>query len=167
MLGTPGANYLAGELRCGALRVVAVNNKEGARRILEVEAPAVVLLEEASLAADIKERRGIAPQLDAMLTSLAAHAPVVVIGTAESRKKLTTLIAVGAADYVAGHRSCVPVALGLIQRRLRQEQNAMESALEAFERMAGRFRRSAAARIKQSADGHPGKRGTAACGNSP
>jgi signal transduction histidine kinase len=81
-----------------------------------------------------EERWGTAPRLDAMVTSLAVHAPVVAIGTAEGRKELTTLIAAAAADYVARDRSCLPVALGLIQRRLRLAQNAMESTLEPFEK---------------------------------
>ncbi len=109
------------------LRVAAVSNLEGARRILEEEAPAVILLEEASVAAKT-EARGIVPQLDAMVTSLAAYAPVVVIGTAERRTELSTLIAAGAADYVARDTGCLPVVLGLIQRRLRHAQNLIEGA---------------------------------------
>jgi signal transduction histidine kinase len=56
--------------------VAAVSNMETARRILKEDAPAVILLEEASVAEEIRERRGIAPRLDAMVTSLAVHAPV-------------------------------------------------------------------------------------------
>jgi hypothetical protein len=84
---------------------------------------AVILLEEASVAAEMRERRGIAPRLEAMVTSLAVYAPVVV-GTEESRKELSTLIAAGAADYVARDRSRLPVALGLIQRRLRRAERS-------------------------------------------
>jgi signal transduction histidine kinase len=121
------------------LRVAAVSNMEGARRILEEDAPAVILLEEASVAARIEERRGVAPRLDAMVTSLAVHAPVVVIGTAERRKELTTLIASGAADYVARDRGCLPVALGLIQRRLRQAQNVVDGAAQPLEEQRENF----------------------------
>jgi signal transduction histidine kinase len=99
---------------------------------------AVILLEEASVAAEMRERRGIAPRLEAMVTSLAVHAPVVV-GTEESRKELSTLIAAGAADYVARDRSCLPVALGLIQRRLRRAQNAVGGTLEPFEKWQENF----------------------------
>jgi signal transduction histidine kinase len=110
------------------LRVAAVSNVEAARRILEEDAPAVILLEEASVVAKTGQRRGAAPALDALVTSLAIYAPVVVIGAAERRKELTTLIAAGAADYVARNNDCLPVALGLIQRRLRQAQNLMDGA---------------------------------------
>jgi len=108
------------------LRVAAVSNIDGARRILEEDAPAVILLEEASVAAKSEQRRGAVPPLDALVTSLAVYAPVVVIGAAERRKELTTLIAAGAADYVARDNGCLPVALGLIQRRLRQAQNLID-----------------------------------------
>jgi len=107
------------------LRVAAVNNMEGARRILEEDAPVVILLEESTVAAKA-EQRGERPPLGALVTSLAVYAPVVVIGAAERRKELTTLIASGAADYVARDSGCLPVALGLIQRRLRQAQNLID-----------------------------------------
>jgi signal transduction histidine kinase len=115
------------------LRVAAVSNLEGARRILEEDAPAVILLEEASVAAKTEAVRGIVPRLDAMVTSLAVYAPVVVIGTAERRAELSTLIATGAADYVARDTGCLPVALGLIQRRLRHARNLIDGAAGHFE----------------------------------
>jgi signal transduction histidine kinase len=108
------------------LRLASVSNMEGARRILEEDAPAVILLEESTIAAKAEQRRGEAPPLGALVTSLASYAPVVVIGAAERRKELTTLIASGAADYVARDNGCLPVALGLIQRRLRKAQNLID-----------------------------------------
>jgi len=108
------------------LRVAAVSNMEGARRILEEDAPAVILLEESTVAAKSEQRHGTAPPLNALVTSLAVYAPVVVIGAAERRKELTTLIASGAADYVARDSGCLPVALGLIQRRLRKGQSLID-----------------------------------------
>jgi len=108
------------------LRLASVSNMEGARRILEEDAPAVILLEESTVAAKSEQRHGTAPPLNALVTSLAVYAPVVVIGAAERRKELTMLIASGAADYVARDNGCLPVALGLIQRRLRQAQNLID-----------------------------------------
>jgi signal transduction histidine kinase len=108
------------------LRVTTVGNMEGARRILEEDAPAVILLEESTVVAKTDQRCGAALPLDALVTSLAVYAPVVVIGAAGRRKELTTLIAAGAADYVARDNGCLPVALGLIQRRLRQAQNLID-----------------------------------------
>lgn len=109
------------------LRVSAVNNLDGARRILEEVAPAVILLEEASVAARTAKRPGAGSALNAVVTSLAVFAPVVVIGAAERRAELATLIAAGTTDYVARDTNCLPVAAGLIQRRLRQAQNLLDS----------------------------------------
>jgi signal transduction histidine kinase len=108
------------------LRVATVSNMEGARRIRGEDAPAVILLEESTVVAKTDQRCGAELRLDALVTSLAVYAPVVVIGAAGRRKELTTLIAAGAADYVARDNGCLPVALGLIQRRLRQAQNLID-----------------------------------------
>jgi signal transduction histidine kinase len=108
------------------LRVAAVSNIEGARRILEEVAPAVILLEEASVAANTAEQRGATPGLNAVVTSLAVFAPVVVIGAADRRAELAALISAGATDYVAQDTNYLPVAAGLIQRRLRQAENLLD-----------------------------------------
>jgi signal transduction histidine kinase len=122
------------EARIAGMRVAAVSNVEGARRILEEDSPAVILLEEASIAAEGEDgRRGIVPRLDAVVTSLAIYAPVVVIGTAPHREELSALVAAGAADYVARDGGCLPVALGLIQRRLLQAQKMADCTPDQFE----------------------------------
>ena len=99
------------------LRVAAVSSVEAARRILEEDAPAVIVLEEASLAGEAEGQHAAPPRLDAVVASLAVYAPVVVIGTEDRRLELSALIAAGAADYVAQDGECLPVALGLVQRR--------------------------------------------------
>jgi signal transduction histidine kinase len=120
------------ETRIAGLRVSAVSNVLAARRILEDDAPAVILLEEASIATESEGPRGLVPRLDAVVTSLAVYAPVVVIGTAEQRSELSALIAAGAADYVARDGGCLPAAMGMIQRRLRQAQRLADSTPEHF-----------------------------------
>jgi signal transduction histidine kinase len=127
------------ELNIAGLRVAAVSTVEGARRILEEDSPAVILLEEASIASQLEARSELVPRLDAVVTSLAVYAPVVVIGTADHRPELSPLIAAGAADYVAREGGCLPVALGLIQRRLRHLQHIVDSAPEPFEGEPGDF----------------------------
>ncbi|HEX4546770.1 MAG TPA: histidine kinase dimerization/phospho-acceptor domain-containing protein [Candidatus Acidoferrum sp.] len=121
------------ESKIVGLRVAAVSTVEGARRILEEDAPAVILLEETSLGSRGEGRREIVPRLDAVVTSLAVYAPVVVIGTAENRPELSALIAAGAVDYVVRDGGCLLVALGMVQRRLRQLQRLADSAAERFE----------------------------------
>jgi signal transduction histidine kinase len=115
------------------LRVASVSSVAAARRILEENAPAVILLEEAAIALDGNGLRGSAPRLDAVVTSLAVYAPVIVMGTAERRVELSALIDAGAADYVTHDAGCLPSALGVIRRRLSQARKVADSAREPFE----------------------------------
>ena len=101
-------------------RVSSVSTVEAARRVAEVAAPAVILLTEAAVtvqAGDLHER---GRRLGLAVSSLAAYAPVVVIGDAEHQKELSGVVAAGAADFVARTEECLNVALGLVERRLRQ-----------------------------------------------
>lgn len=119
------------ETRIAGLRVAAVSSVAAARRILQEDMPAVILLEEASLAEEAVAPRGGARGLDSVVRSLTRYAPVVVIGAAERQVELSELIAAGAADYVARDGGCLPVALGLIQRRL-EAQRLAESPADPF-----------------------------------
>jgi signal transduction histidine kinase len=121
------------EPRIAGLRVAAVSSITAARRILEEDAPSVILLEEASIASEAEGARGIVPRLDAVVTSLAVYAPVVVIGTAEQRPELSALIDAGVADYVVRDGGCLPAALHAIQRRLRQAQMVADNTPLLFE----------------------------------
>ena len=113
--------------------MASVTGVAAARRILEEDAPAVILLEEAAIAPEPEGPRGIVPRLDAVVASLAVYAPVVVIGTAERRVELSALIDAGAAYYVKRDGECLPSALGLIQNRLRKAQRVADSARDPFE----------------------------------
>jgi signal transduction histidine kinase len=121
------------EAGIAGLRVASVTSVAAARRILEADAPAVILFEETCIAPEAEGPRGIVPRLEAVVTSLAVYAPVVVIGTAEHRAELSALIDAGAADYVMRDGGCVPAALNLIRGRLRQTQSVADSALDHFE----------------------------------
>jgi signal transduction histidine kinase len=121
------------ESRIAGLRVASVTSVAAARRILEDDAPAVIVLEEAAILPESDGPRGIVPRLDAVVTLLAVYAPVVVIGTAERRAELSALIDAGAADYVQLDGGCLPSALGCIQSRLRQAQRIADSARAPFE----------------------------------
>jgi signal transduction histidine kinase len=107
------------------LRVAAVRTVDAARRIVEDAAPAVILLERTSadLASDARE--GSTPRLDSVVSSLAVHAPVVVIGAADQQSELAFLVEAGAADFVERAGGCFPIALELVERRLRQAQQAV------------------------------------------
>ncbi len=116
------------KVKVGRRRVASVSSIDAARRILEDSAPAVILLEEASVEPESEGPRGRMPRLDAVVTSLAIHAPVVVIGPAERQGELAALVAAGAADYVARAAGCLESAVVLIERRLRQARLMTRSA---------------------------------------
>lgn len=107
------------------LRVAAVRTVEAARRIVEDAAPAVILLEQASAGVASDARAGSTPRLDSVVSSLAVHAPVVVIGAADQQSELALLVEAGAADFVERAGGCFPIALELVERRLRQAQHAV------------------------------------------
>jgi signal transduction histidine kinase len=109
--------------------VSSVSSVDAARRIVEDAAPAVILLTEAS---ETRESGGPSPQradrLDVAVSSLASYAPVVVIGDAEHQTELSELVAAGTADYVVRAGGCLTIALGLVERRLRQAQSDAQVA---------------------------------------
>ena len=112
----------------GRRRVTAVSNIDAARRILMDGAPTVILLEETSADPEAEGPRGRLPRLDAVVSSLAIHAPVVVIGPPERQGEMTALVAAGAADYVTRNASSLEAAVGLVEKRLRQARLVSRSA---------------------------------------
>jgi PleD family two-component response regulator len=106
------------------VRAAAVSSVAAARRILEQDSPEVILLEEDAVGTDSEETRGTAPSLEAVVAPLTVHAPVVVIGAAEKRVELAGLIEAGAADFVERKANVFAEARGVVERRLRQAQQA-------------------------------------------
>jgi len=127
------------EASSAGLRVASVTNVAAARRILEEDAPAVILLEEAAIAHEAEGTRGFVPRLDAVVTSLTVYAPVVVLGTTEERPELSALIDAGVADYVARDGGCLPAALGLIRSRLRKVQSVADNTPQLFDEVEEDF----------------------------
>ncbi len=120
------------EASIAGLRVASVTSVAAAWRILGEDAPVAIVLEEAAISPEADGARGIVPRLEAVVTSLAIYAPVVVIGTAERRVELAALIDAGVGDYVKRDERCVPSALGLIRGHMRQAQKVAESTHESF-----------------------------------
>jgi signal transduction histidine kinase len=109
--------------------VSSVSSVDAARRIVEDAAPAVILLTEASeTRQDQGPSRRSSDRLDVAVSSLATFAPVVVIGEAEHQTEFSGLVAAGAADYVVRAGGCLTIALGLVERRLRQAQSGAQVA---------------------------------------
>lgn len=111
------------EAKQQGLRVAAVCTLDAARRIVEDAAPAVILLEQTSLIPQGGPLEKI-PCLISVVSSLAVHAPVVVIGAADQQSELAFLVQAGAADFVERAGGCLPVALEMVERRLRHAQQA-------------------------------------------
>ncbi len=114
------------------VRVTAVSSLDAARRILEEDFPAVILLEEDAVAAPSDGPRGRTLSLEAAVAPLAIHAPVVVIGSAEKREELSGLIDADAVDFVAREGESLRTALRLMERRLRQARQRAASTAEPF-----------------------------------
>ena len=62
------------------------------------------------------------PPLNAVVTLFAGYAPTVVVGSAEQQAGLQTLLAGATVDFVTRATGCLPVAMGLVERRLRRGQ---------------------------------------------
>jgi signal transduction histidine kinase len=108
------------ESRKEGFRVAAVSTVDAARRVVEDAAPYVILLEENSLMPESEGPLGKMRRLHSVVSALAIHAPVVVIGQPEQEAELSSLIAAGAADFVVRSGSSLSLALTLVERRLRQ-----------------------------------------------
>jgi len=113
------------EAREGKLRVATVSSVDAARLVVEDEAPAVILLEESA----VKGSRevGSPARLDAVVSSLAGYAPVVVLGNESRPAELDALVAAGAADYIGLPGTSFPAAADAVERRLRQSRQAGEN----------------------------------------
>ena len=124
------------EAREGGLRVAAVRNVEAARRIVENAAPSVILLEETSSTPESEGPVAKMPRLNSVVSALAIHAPVVVIGGPDQESELASLVAAGAADFVERASDFLPLALEMVDRRLRQAQKTADAQEFAEEKNA-------------------------------
>ncbi|HKM81055.1 MAG TPA: histidine kinase dimerization/phospho-acceptor domain-containing protein [Candidatus Acidoferrum sp.] len=106
--------------RHNPVRLECVNGWQSARKLLEARTPAVILVEERTAAPDARTEREKTPPLDAVVTLFAGYAPTVVVGSAEQQAGLRALLAGGTVDFVTRAAGCLPVAMGLVERRLRR-----------------------------------------------
>jgi signal transduction histidine kinase len=108
------------------LRVAEVRTVDAARRIVADAAPTVILLEETSASPESEGPVAKTPRLNSVVSALAVHAPVVVIGAPDQQSEVASLVAAGTADFVKRAGGCLPVALEMVERRLRQAQRLAE-----------------------------------------
>jgi signal transduction histidine kinase len=71
---------------------------------------------------------GKVSRLNSVVSSLAIYAPVVVIGAADQQSELAFLVEAGAADFVERAGGCLPIALEMVERRLRHAQQTGSDA---------------------------------------
>lgn len=124
------------EAKEGGLRVAAVRTVDAARRIVEDAAPSVILLEKTSATPESEGPVAKMPRLNSVVSALAVHAPVVVIGGPGQGSELASLVAAGAADFVERASDCLPLAVEMVERRLRQAQQAADAQQFANEKNA-------------------------------
>jgi len=115
------AQECSAELAAAAshLQVVVADTVDEARKSFKRHAPTVVFLDESGL--------GVSRSGDALETAVALlteSAPVVVAAAAEKQSNLGFLITSGAVDFVARTKNFVPIAAGLIDRRVRLAERA-------------------------------------------
>jgi signal transduction histidine kinase len=86
---------------------------------VEEAPPAVILLEYHSIFPATGGSAEKKLKLNSVVSALAVHAPVVVIGGREQQTELRPLLASGAADFVERSDHCLGAALEQVGRRLR------------------------------------------------
>ena len=124
------------EAKQEGLRIAEVRSVDAARRIVADAAPSVILLEETS-APENEGPVAKMPRLNSVVSALAAHAPVVIIGAPHQQSEVASLVAAGAADFVERAGGCLPVALEMVGRRLRLAQHLSNAGHHAQQFVAG------------------------------
>ena len=101
-------------------RLECVSGWQSAHKILEARIPAVILVAEQTAQPNGRTERAKPPALKAVVTLFAGYAPTVVVGNPEQQAGLQTLLAGGTVDFVTRAAGCLPVAMGLVEQRLRR-----------------------------------------------
>jgi signal transduction histidine kinase len=110
-------------------QVVAVSTLLATHRVIQEAPPTVILLHQKSVIEFAADTGARCPQFDSAVTFFAGHAPTVVIAAASFKKDVDSLVAAGAADFVEHSDDCVPVALKIVERRLRNASGDVVTAV--------------------------------------
>jgi len=110
-------------------RLECVGGWQLARKLLEARIPAAILVEQRTVELDVRTGRERTPALNAVVTLFAGYAPTVVVGGAEQQPELQALLAGGTVDFVTRAAGCLSVALGLVERRLRQRGSSRNARM--------------------------------------
>ena len=115
-----------------AFQVVTLADCEEAKHCARHVAPAVILLDQSALPPSNGPGEQT-EQLEAAAAALAGSAPVVVLAQPEHQGEMATLVAEGAADFVARAGDFLAVVVALIERRLRAGDRGQPATRSVFE----------------------------------
>ncbi len=99
-----------------------------ARRAFRRVTPAAILLDESAVYLSRAPDESASDSLESSVARLTECAPVVVVASPDHQAEVAFLISSGAADFVARLGNFLPVAVGLLERRVRLAEQAQSSA---------------------------------------
>ncbi len=125
---------LEADLTCAgeAFQIVTLTDSEEAKHCARHVSPAVILLDQSALPPSNGPHEPT-EQLEATAEALAGSAPLVVLAEPEHQGEMATLVAEGAADFVARAGDFPPVVVALLERRLRAGDRDQPAARGIFE----------------------------------
>ena len=118
----------------GRYRTLAVSSVEQARMGFVRMPPAVVFLDESAI-----DPLHDGESLESAVSLLAETAPVIVAAAPEKQSDLAFLITAGAVDFVARVSHFVPIAAGMLERRMRIAQHVEGMIQFPYDEVAGDF----------------------------
>jgi hypothetical protein len=98
----------------GRYRTPTANSIFGARKNLKETLPAVIFLDQSAIDATHDGE-----SMESVVSLLTEIAPVVVAAAPERQSDLAFLITAGAVDFVARMSNFIPIAVGMLERRVR------------------------------------------------
>jgi signal transduction histidine kinase len=120
--------HLLEQTPCGN-NLVDLRDVSAARKFLFEQRVEIIVFDVPRSTGKVEIEALLGARVDATATSLAVHAPVVVIGKVGQREELKALIAAGVVDFVERGRSSMQKVLVLVERRLSGMKNKLEGEL--------------------------------------
>jgi signal transduction histidine kinase len=110
-------------------RTVECRDLSNARKLLFEQRVDVLVFDRPGSPGKVGIESRLSDRLDAVVSSLAVHAPVIVIGRANQREELKTLISAGVMDFVEPGKKSFQKVLRLAERRRSVRKKELEGEL--------------------------------------
>jgi len=110
-------------------KIISVSSLMAAHRAIQEAPPTVILFHQKSVIEFAADTDSKCARFDSAVSFLAGHAPAIVIAAASFKKDVDPLVAAGAADFVEHGDDCVPAALKIAERRLRNASGEVVTTL--------------------------------------